>query len=275
MTAKWEDSIDRMRRSARRRAAVAVAWLALAPAAGTASAPGVEANGTPCFLLPEKSAVLKAEVSRRLAEVAVEPGRIVRKGQLLVRFVDDGERILLERATVVLARAEQNLDRLRRLHEEEGLSLDALQEAEAAAGIARAERDLARFRLEELSIRAPFDGVVVERFVSPGASVEEGETLCRVVGLTPLVVEARIPERHLAALRGGGRVRLRVTSPDTLFTVALPGLAPVVDPVSNTFLVRLLVDNAAGRFVPGVRCRVEIPEANGGARAEAAPIQTP
>lgn len=213
----------------------------------------------PAILLPGCTALLRTEYDGVLEEVHVAVGDQVHKGELLVQLVAEEERVERERARTLLEKAEVDLERARKLHARGGTSDDALENAETTYNLAKADLELASIRFEEHYIRAPFDGVVAERYVDPGASVEEGDPLVRVTALTPLRLEALLPETMLAAFSGPTFVQLRMCFPDSVITVPVDLEAIVVDPASGTFPLQIEVDNSAGRLVPGVSCTVAIP----------------
>lgn len=213
----------------------------------------------PAILLPSQTALLRTKYDGVVDQVNVSIGAVVSKGQLLARLVDQEERVQKSRAEVLLEKAEADLSRTRRLHERGGASDEALEEAETTYSVAKADLELARIHLEEHHIRAPFKGILAERYVDPGTSVEAGNPLLRVTALSPLRLEALLPETMLPAFAGPTVVELRMSFPDTVISVSIDLGAIVVDPASGTFPLQLLVNNDEGRLVPGVSCTVAIP----------------
>ena len=96
------------------------------PAAGY---PGEEdPTDFPGVLLPARTALIKSRHYEQVAEVPLEVGEQVKAGQLLLRFVNDQERVELERARASLEKARTDFERTRRLHEDQGVS-DSLLDA--------------------------------------------------------------------------------------------------------------------------------------------------
>jgi multidrug efflux system membrane fusion protein len=221
----------------------------------------IEHRTFPGILLPGRSALLKSEYDGVLTGVEVLLGAEVRKGQLLCQLAADEERIERDRAEVLLERAKVDLERKRHLHSKGGASDEALEAAQTAHSLAKADLDLARIRLEEHYIRAPFSGVVAERYVDPGGSVEAGDPLVRVTALNPLRLEALLPETMLPAFSRPTIIKLSTAFPDTTIDVLIDLGTIVVDPASGTFPLQIEVDNSEGRLVSGVSCVVAIPAA--------------
>lgn len=246
---------------------VAGAFL-LAPLAGMAGPPpGTRSNGSlsaaayPGLLLPSRTALIKSKYNERIAETPVRPGAPVRKGQVVLRLVSDEQAVRKTRAEAVVEQAKSRLERLRKVHTNQGVSEQALEQAETEHRIAVADFDMARIQLEERTIAAPFDGVLSERYVDAGASVEVGDPLVRVTALSPLRVEALLPQEALPALRRAGMVEIRLSFPDTVLHVPVGIQSIVVDPASGAFPLQLEIDNSARRLTPGVSCSVTLPGA--------------
>lgn len=212
----------------------------------------------PATLRPGKTALLKARQDEQVERVQVEIGSRVKKGQTVLQFVDARERVRVERAEALRDRAQAEYRRVKRLHTEELVSDEALEKAAIDLRIAEADLELAKIELEELSVRAPFDGVVAERHIDPGAFAEMGDPLVRVNSATPLRLEAMLPEEALGRLRRAGVVTVSVRSPPAKFAVPLEEMPAALDPSTKTFLLQISVQNPGERFVPGTSCRISV-----------------
>jgi RND family efflux transporter MFP subunit len=206
-------------------------------------------NSFPGVLVPGRTALIKSKYDDQVASVLARVGTRVRRGQLLLRFRD---------ALYRVERAQGDFDRAQELHQQQSVSKEQLEKAQTSLRLAKADLELARIRLEERSVYAPFTGVLVERYVDPGASVEAGDPLLRVTALTPLRVEALLPEDALARLKATSRVQVTIASPETTLWLTVQPTPFVVDPSSGMFPLHLTVDNSRGRLIPGVSCRVQI-----------------
>ncbi|WP_369795546.1 efflux RND transporter periplasmic adaptor subunit [Synechococcus sp. GFB01] len=119
-----------------------------------------------------------------LQELYVEEGDVVRRGQPLARMDSDdlrerlGElRAQLASAEAQLARSRSELDRNERLYRQNAISQSDFDRVRSIFLVDEAAVKAARQRLEarqveqaDLIVRAPFDGVVSQRFADPGAS---------------------------------------------------------------------------------------------------------
>jgi len=144
---------------------------------------------------------LTARTAGTVVGVDVAPGQRVETGQLLVRFDDARERADLERAE-----REFNLQLINRLRD------PASSAAEQALIGLRAERELARARLEERAFRAPAAGVVNDVLVRPGQYLQPGQTvLSLAAGGTEPTVTVVLPGQYRPLLRPGQPLRLEIS----------------------------------------------------------------
>jgi RND family efflux transporter MFP subunit len=216
------------------------------------------------LLLPASTALIKTKYDEQVAEVAVEVGSRVSAGQTLLRLVDDEQRVTRDRAAALTDRARAELKRLDALRKSEGTSDQLLEQAQTALRVAEADLQLAEIRFKERTIKAPFTGIVAERYVDPGASVQEGDPLVRVTAVTPLRLEALLPEEMLSRMRGHARVEVSLTAPDTVLVLPVRLGTVLVDPASGTFPLHITIDNTQGRLTPGASCTLRILPAQAG-----------
>jgi len=215
------------------------------------------------ILLPGRTALMKSKHTDRVTEVSVRVGTVVKTDQVLLRFTDREESVARDRAEALLTKAKADFERVKQLHDRQGASDDDLETAETNLRLAQADFDLAGIRLHERSVRAPFDGIVAERYVDGGTSVDEGDPLLRVSSVNPLRMEAILPESALAGFEGPTEVAITPAYPDTVIRVPVRLGQVVVDPASGTFPLEVEVDNAHRRLVSGVSCTVAIGASSG------------
>jgi Cu(I)/Ag(I) efflux system membrane fusion protein len=97
-----------------------------------------------------------------------------------------------------------------------------------------------------LVLRAPRDGVVVERNAIEGGSVARGATLYTVADLSRVWVQSEVFEMDLPLVRAGQRVRLESATASGPLTGVVAFVDPVIDRGTRTARVRIEVDNPAG-----------------------------
>ncbi|MBN2359158.1 MAG: efflux RND transporter periplasmic adaptor subunit [Deltaproteobacteria bacterium] len=181
--------------------------------------PSYVATGT---LMPVNDAPLGFKLGGRLARIAVQRGQSVRKGDLLLQL--DTQDVLAgvaqaeaahQAAEAQAAMARDGLERLNRLQQsgvatEQQLTQARFQVQMAEAQLAQAEAALqnARNQLDNHSLRAPFDGTVLNAPDSIGVMVGPGTPLVEVATLTCLRLQATLPSDAAGRIEVGAQVPL-------------------------------------------------------------------
>lgn len=236
-----------------------------------------------CLILPARSADLGSPLPGLVESVLVDRGDLVREGQVLVRLRSDVEAAQIDAmraradseselrgAMAAHDLAQQRLQRARHLLSEGFVSGQALEQAESEARVARERvsqardsRDLAArealvssAQAAQRVIRAPFDGVITERFAHPGERFEE-RPLLRLAMVAALRVEVVVPVAHFGQVRVGQQAQVQPEIPAaTARRATVTQVDRVLDPASNTFRVRIELPNADLGVPAGARCRV-------------------
>ena len=209
---------------------------------------------------PERRADLRAEVSAVVLQVLKDNGDVVRRGDVLVRLDDTAIRDSLTSAEAAaraasqsFEQAERQLQRLKTLRESGMASTLQLEDAETRRNnaqsdlvAARARSVQARQQLERTLARAPFDGVVGERKVSPGDTAQPGKELLKVMDPASLRFEGLVSADAVGQLSVGQAVTFRVNGYGAQeFAGRVKRINPAAN--ANTRQVEVLVEFANGK----------------------------
>lgn len=247
-------------------------------------------------VLPFQSTLLSARVQGYIESVLVDRGSVVKKGQSVAKMsapelqaqIADAEarlasfRAALAEAKARVAGAESTSVRLREASKTSGaIAANELVQAEESVKAAkaavdavelsrgsaeaqvRAAKDLASF----LQLSAPFDGVVTERMLHPGALAGPAlGPLLRLEQLNRLRVVVALPENLVSTAKAGQWIRFRVPGyPGENFEGRVARISHVLDPRTRTMPVELDVANPSGRLAPGMYPEVQWPAKQGAA----------
>jgi len=263
----------------------------LAAAAAPQAAGSAEGASTPtslgCLIEPDKVADLGSAVIGVLDNLRAERGDVVRKGQVLAVLRNDVERATAEvartRATTEAdlrsAEASRDLARQKMRRAEDLVAKNFV--AQQALDQARTDFQMAEQKVQQTreqlrvwsrevgvaeaqvglrTIRSPFDGVVVERYLSLGERVEE-KPIFKIARIDPLRIEVIVPAARFGTIRVG---EVAIIKPDLPNVAALDATVALVDRVvdaaSNTFRVRLSLPNPGNTLPAGLRCRITFGE---------------
>ncbi len=237
----------------------------------SAAAPPVSAGGAYLgVILARESIDVSAPASGRLESVPVEVGDAVPAGAVVARLetrslakelamaVAALGRIRSERekAALELEQARDRSGRLLRLSREaavvsqEDLSSAQYQEKLGAArlegmdaNVKEQQARVAQMRdaLAEAQMRAPFAGVVANRYLDTGATVARGERVVRVISTDSLLVRFAVPEKDARLLAVGHSVLIRTEERGLEAAGEISGIAPDVDPPSQAIFVEAVL----------------------------------
>lgn len=198
---------------------------------------------------------LRSDEQGRVIELLFREGQAVTEGTPLVRIDDAMLRAQAERARADLDLARQQLERVRRLRAENAASPADLERVEAAARSAAASLAVLQLQIERSTVRAPFAGVVGQRFVSAGDYVTTATQLLTLQTTDPQRAVIEVPERYAADLKRGQAVEFTVAAqPGRVFRAVVDFIDPVVQPASRTIVVKARAPNPgqalkAGMFI--------------------------
>lgn len=228
-----------------------------------------------------RRSVLAAEEEGLVWQVLVREGDAVEAGQAVARLDDTraglelrrAEALLLSGRAVVSERealvenAQRDLERVEQSYQRGGGNEREIDQARTALLAARARLeaaradvvlnevlvDLARTRLADMTIRAPFKGRVVRRMAEAGQWLGRGDTVAEVISLGAVEAWVDVPERLVERLgEPGAKIRVRVPATGDEIEALQWTVVPDADPRSRLFPVRIVLENPGERFRPGM-----------------------
>lgn len=217
-------------------------------------------------LTAERSARVSPRVDGLVARIRVDTGDRVKAGATLLELDATVAVLALRRAEanadearVRLEEARRLLTEGRRLVAERHLPQTELGRRESEADLAAAalaSSEAAQREQAELVRRhvlpAPFSGVVARRLTDVGEWVSRGNPVFDLVATDRVRLDVQVPQERYPSLNPDAQVTVL---PDALPGTGLKGRivakVPVTDPTLRTFLVRILVEDAEARLLPG------------------------
>ncbi|SFN62254.1 efflux RND transporter periplasmic adaptor subunit [Dokdonella immobilis] len=212
-------------------------------------------------------ATVSAQTSGRVVELPYDVNDTVPEGAVIVRFTDVEQKSAKSRAQAQIASAQAAYDeaqasykRIAEVYARQLVAKAQLDQEQARRDAAKAALEAARAQLREVGqqmdytvVRAPYSGIVTERYVQIGESVQPGQPLMSGVSLSDLRVSVQIPQSAIGPIRaqqsadilldGNGGRRARA-SKVTVF--------PYADPATHTFTVRLELPGDDTGLYPGM-----------------------
>jgi len=267
-------------------ALMAVALAALAPAQASAPAASADAYVEEVFTQPSKTVELAAAVGGIVKTVGADEGTVVKAGDVILGLDDATEQLACRaatleaesdadeqgaRATMEQAQEEARITKqlsaegaeAQLLYLQKKMAYDvALYKYELAKKNrlkAHVDVEAAKVALERKKVRAPVAGIVTRKPKEVGESAQPLETVAHMAVVDPLHVIIHPPARMVGLFKVGQTLAVEVLEPKPhSVSTKVQIVNPVVDPASNTFRVRLAMENPDGRISAGVRVRVSV-----------------
>jgi len=267
-------------------ALMAVALAALTPVQASAPAAPAEGYVEEVFTQPSKTIELAAAVGGIVKSVGADEGTFVKAGDVVLALDDATEQLALRaakleaesdaeeqgaRATMEQAQEEARITKqlsaegaeAKLLYQQKQMAYDvALYKYELAKKNrqkALVDVDAAKVALQRKKVCAPEAGLVTRRPKGVGEAAQPLETVAHMAVIDPLHVIIHPPARMVGLLTVGQTLAVQVLEPKPQsVNTKVQVVNPVVDPASNTFRVRLAVDNPDNRINSGVRVRVSV-----------------
>ncbi|MCP4144873.1 MAG: efflux RND transporter periplasmic adaptor subunit [bacterium] len=208
---------------------------------------------------PVRGTDLSAQESGTVVSLPVAKGDAVSANALVVvqdRTILKAE---MESAATAMATQKYNLDKVQKLFDAEKVSKIELLNAESAYAQTRSISDVTRKRFNRAGIKAPFDGVLTDRYIELGQLVMPGQKVARVIDPYTLKMEAYLTDTQVRWVKKNDSASVILgTNPEPVKgTVTWIGLE--ADRMTGKFHVELEIENPDLKYHNGVigRARLE------------------
>ncbi len=207
----------------------------------------------------DDEAVVVAKVGGEIKRILVEEGQNVRAGQVLAVLDGDQLRLQLVQSAANLHKLEREYQRNSDLYAKGLIASNAVENVKADLDALKASNDIARLLLSYTEIRAPISGVVAERNIKVGNTIQPNTVVFKVTDLQPLLAYVHAPERELRQLSAGQPAQLGVDAlPGQLFIGKIARVSPVIDPATGTFKITVEVNDPTAKLKPGMFARIGV-----------------
>lgn len=209
--------------------------------------------------------VMSFRVSGRLTELPIKEGDEVAKGQLIARLDPVDYQIAVQEARASYTRAEADYQRYRKLYEKDAVALAQLDFYQAQRDIAKARLEEAQKNLGYTYLRAPFSGIIGNRYIENFMDVQAQQDIVDLNDITQVDIKIQAPENLVAPLKRENR-RIRVekyaifdAASDKRFPLTFKEVSSRADPATQTFELTFMMPQPEEiNLLPGMTASVKI-----------------
>jgi membrane fusion protein (multidrug efflux system) len=202
---------------------------------------------------------VQSEVWGVVEEILVEEGDQVTAGQILARLDNDKLTQEVAAAEADMAKLKLDFERSKSLYSRKLVSLDEFDRANYLLLAQQARYKLANLRLQDAVIRAPISGIISERHIKTGNTLNVSDKVFRITQMDKLQAIVHIPDQEVSKLQAGQRASIHVDSYNgQAFMGHIVRISPVVDIATGTVRATIEMDNDSNLLRPGMFSRVSI-----------------
>jgi len=189
-------------------------------------------------------------------------GDAVKAGQVLIR-IDDREfenNLQVESKKLSLELADDNFKKTQSLYDKGGVTLTDLKNSSISFVNAKYAYENAELQLSKMTIKAPFDGVIVELpYHTDEVKIDQGQALLKVMQYDQLLMDVKLPEKYLPEVTMNQMVQISnyTVSKDTIYG-KISQISPVINADTRTFQSVLQINNGKRLLRPGMFIKAHI-----------------
>tara|TARA_R110001592_G_scaffold88299_1_gene260030 strand:+ start:9438 stop:10451 length:1014 start_codon:yes stop_codon:yes gene_type:complete len=197
-------------------------------------------------------------VPGRVVNVYVQEGEKVEKGQLLADIEATTYKNAFDIANAGLEQANDNYKRLNELYAKGSLPERDFIAVKVALAQANANKNLAAKNLTDVSLYAPFKGMVTSKMTDIGATAAPGMPAFTVMKTDQMYAKASITESEISKLKIGTDANVEIASMGEIFKGKVTIVNSSADAVTRTFTVKVRLDNAENKLLSGMISDIQI-----------------
>jgi len=195
----------------------------------------------------------------KIAKIMFDDGDAVQKGQILVLLVQDEEHSQLQAEQTQLLEHQRELKRLENLLQRNAAAQNEYDGRKTQVAISEHKISEIKARIEDKTIRAPFDGQLGMRRLSVGTLVEPGTVITTLDDTTRIKLDFSVPSMYLDVLKKEGKIRASSdVFENKVVTGTIASINSRIDPTTRSIEVRAIIANKNGLIKPGQLLSVKL-----------------
>lgn len=198
-------------------------------------------------------------VTERISDIRFSDGQQVTRGDIIAVLEQDEELAQLEAAKARQLENQRELRRLQELLKNKAAAKRDYDERLTQIEVANREVEEVQARIEDRTLRAPFNGILGIRRLSVGALVQPGQLLTTLDDVSSIKLDFAVPSLFLSSVQPGVAIEAYSNAlGNRAFKGEVASVNTRIDPVTRSVLVRALLPNDDGQLRPGLLMRVTL-----------------
>lgn len=206
-----------------------------------------------------RSVELKSEIRSRVKAVHKKKGERVKKGDVIVELDARDWPVRVEQSKASLRQFQIEHESAKKLLKKGLVNEAQLAKAETALANAKADLTNAEINLAASQIRAPFDGIVDQRYVELGDYVKENVSIVKILDFSPYLVIGHAAEKDASFINIGDPAKAQLITGDVI-EGHIRFIAAEADKNTRTFPIEMEVKNIKGAMTSGLTAKLIVPQ---------------
>jgi membrane fusion protein, multidrug efflux system len=208
------------------------------------------------FVESETMITIFPRIGGILTEIYVEMGDPVEKDQIIGLIDSEPYDLSFNQAKVAFLVAQSTFNRVTNLYNTGNVSQQIYDEAKANYDALKSGYELAELQLSYTKLKAPVQGVVLEKHISKGSMISPQVPVVTIGDLQNLKINAGVPEIHYSFFQKHKTdMEINITVPaleNSLFSGSISNIAPFIKPQSRNFVVKCQINDSEMQLRPGM-----------------------
>ncbi len=194
-----------------------------------------------------------------ITDIYVHNGQKVKKGNIIAKVDETTAKSLHDAALASLNQAEDGYVRLKKVHEEGGISDVRWVQMETDLEKARQAEISTRKHLEDCTIYAPQDGIISMGDRVTGEYMRPSEAFCHIIDMNSLVVEFSVPEKEVGLIKIGDKAIAEIQALGVVDEeVTIFDKSIVSNPFGHTYSVKAKINLDGKDALPGMVVKIRL-----------------
>ena len=205
----------------------------------------------------DKIVMLKPKTTSTIIET-INKGSFVKKDEIICKLDDENRTAALNEAEASKNKAQLQYDAIKTLADEGYRSENAVATADAALKASIARVEMAMNELDNILIKAPFDGFIEDVYLEIGDLITPASPCAKIMRLNPMLITGEVTEKNVDQIKLGQKVDINLIDATSL-QGSISYISKSANPSTRTYKIEATVSNKEGSIREGLSADMLVP----------------